>query len=203
MPKSSTPHSLAPNSSIPNLLIPNSPMPKSSPTAAGAVVWLTGLSGAGKSTLAQHLAAALQADGHRVALLDGDVLRLIFPGTGFDRAARSENVRRAGHLAAALERDGWVVIAALISPYVDARAAARALCGDFIEVFVDTSLAECERRDPKGLYARARAGALSLMSGLDEPYESPSAPDLHLATAGRSVPDCAAQLIDFIRARLR
>lgn len=165
------------------------------------VVWLTGLSGAGKSTLAQHLAAALQADGRRVALLDGDALRLLFPGTGFDRAARTENVRRAGLLAGALEGDGFVVVAALISPYRDARAAARAYCRDWLEVHVDTPLAECERRDPKGLYRRARAGALTQMTGIDDPYEPPLAPDLRLATAGRAEADCAAELIAFVRAR--
>jgi adenylyl-sulfate kinase len=178
-------------------------MPKPFSPDTGAVIWLTGLSGAGKSTLAQHLAAALQGEGRQVALLDGDLLRQIFPGTGFDRAARTENVRRAGLLAAALERDGWVVIAALISPYVEARTVARTLCRHFVEVFVDTPLAECERRDPKGLYARARAGALPLMSGIDDPYQPPPAPDLHLTTAGRSVPDCAARLIGFVRARLK
>lgn len=178
-------------------------MSKPFPAGAGAVIWLTGLSGAGKSTLAQQLATALQAEGRPIALLDGDLLRLMFPGTGFDRVARSENVRRAGLLAAALERDGFIVIAALISPYIEARASARALCRRFAEVFVDTPLAECERRDPKGLYARARAGRLTLMSGIDDPYEPPPAPDLHLATAGRGVADCAAELIDFVRARLQ
>jgi adenylyl-sulfate kinase len=153
--------------------------------SAGATVWLTGLSGSGKSTVAVELERRLLSSGRAAYLLDGDNLRHGLNGDlGFSAADRDENVRRVAHVARLFADAGLVAIVPLISPYRQARQRARELhraAGlDFIEVFVDTPLELCEERDPKGLYARARAGELSGMTGIDDPYEAPERPELHL-----------------------
>ncbi len=132
-----------------------------------AVIWFTGLSGSGKSTIATHLQAQLQKRGWKCEVLDGDVIRSIFPSTGFSRAERDSHVRRVGHLASRLESHGIFVIASLISPYEESRSFVRGLCKNFIEVYISTPLSECERRDVKGLYARARRGERQWRPGLD------------------------------------
>ena len=124
-----------------------------------AVVWLTGLSGAGKSTIAAIVVRELERAGARVEWLDGDAIRDVFPATGFTRPERDAHVKRVGYLASRLEAHGVTVVASLVSPYRESRAFVRSLCREFVEVHVATDLAECERRDSKGLYARARAGA--------------------------------------------
>lgn len=142
----------------------------------GAVVWITGLPAAGKTTLARALHARLAAAGRPAHVLDGDELRTgLCAGLGFSAADRRENVRRAACAARILADAGVVAIAALVSPYRADRAMAREACSPhrFLEVFVDTPLAECERRDPKGLYRRARRGELRGMTGIDDPYEAP------------------------------
>lgn len=152
----------------------------------GHCVWLTGLSGAGKSTLANALETALHARGLLTHVIDGDNLRRgLCRDLGFTPADRDENVRRAAEVAALLHDAGVIVIVALISPFSAGRAAARALFppGRFSEVFVDTPLAECAQRDPKGIYAAARSGRLSGISGMDLPYERPDAPELRLTPA--------------------
>ena len=146
-------------------------------------VWLTGLSGAGKSSIADALARQLKAQGRTVALLDGDQLRHgMNRDLGFTPEDRHENIRRAAEVARLMNAAGLIVIAAFISPYRADRAMAAAIIGaaHFIEVHVSTPLAECEARDPKGLYAKARAGELRGFTGLDDPYETPSNPDLRL-----------------------
>lgn len=158
----------------------------------GATVWFTGLPGAGKSTIAGGVEERLIAAGHHAFLLDGDNLRHGLNGDlGFDEAARRENVRRTGHVACLLAEAGTIVLVSLVSPYVADREAAAALHAEsglrFIEVFVGASLELCERRDPKGLYARARAGELSGMTGVDAPYETPANPDLVLGAQTESV----------------
>jgi bifunctional enzyme CysN/CysC len=150
---------------------------------AGATVWLTGLPASGKSTLAAALEAELVSSGRIAYRLDGDNLRHGLTGDlGFDPADRAENVRRTAHAARLLADAGVVVVVALVSPYLADRGAARQIHVEselpFLEVFVDTPLEVCERRDPKGLYARARAGQLTGMTGIDDPYEAPDAPDL-------------------------
>ena len=150
---------------------------------AGATVWLTGLSGAGKSTLAGELEARLVAAGRPAYRLDGDELRTgLCCDLGFDSASRAENVRRAAEAAKLLAAAGTVAVVALISPYRAGRAQARriheAIGLPFFEVWVATPLSECERRDPKGLYARARRGEISCMTGIDDRYETPRSPDL-------------------------
>jgi adenylylsulfate kinase len=159
-----------------------------------AVIWLTGLSGAGKTTIAAALAPRLAATGAAVELLDGDALRAAMPGTGFSRADRDGHVRRVGYLASRLEAHGVSVEASLISPYRESRAAVRAMCARFVEVHVATDLAECERRDPKGLYKKARAGALTQFTGLDDPYEAPEAPEIVVDTT-RETAEAAADRI--------
>jgi adenylylsulfate kinase len=161
-----------------------------------AVVWLTGLSGAGKSTIADRLALKLRAGGYRVERLDGDVVRTLFPDTDFTREARDGHARRVGYLASRLERHGVFVLVSLISPYRASRAFARGLCGNFVEVHVATALAECERRDVKGLYARARRGEIRNFTGLDDPYEPPEHADVVIDTTGTDVETAAARILD-------
>ncbi len=166
---------------------------------AGATVWLTGLSGSGKSTVAVALERLLIADGRPSYRLDGDNLRHgLNADLGFSEADRHENVRRAGEVARLLADAGVVAIVPLISPYRAGRDEVRTLhAGDelpFVEVFVDTSLAECERRDPKGLYAKARAGEIRGFTGIDDPYEAPLDPDLVL-TPDDGSPEQQARLI--------
>ncbi len=163
----------------------------------GALVWLTGLSGAGKSTIAIALEQRLHALGIHSCLLDGDELRLgINRDLGFTPEDRAENIRRAGEVARLMVDAGLVVIAAFISPYRADRQMVRERFapGDFVEVFVDTSLAVCEQRDPKGLYARARRGEVPNFTGISAPYEEPLAPEVRIDTTGYT-PDGAAALV--------
>jgi adenylylsulfate kinase len=149
---------------------------------SAAVLWFTGLSGSGKSTIAAAVATQLQRCGVSTEYLDGDVLREMAP-SGFSRAERDAHVKRTGFLASRLEHHGVTVVCALISPYAEARAHVRRLCRRFIEIHVATPLAECERRDVKGLYARARRGELTNFTGIDDPYEPPAAPELTIDTS--------------------
>ncbi len=127
-------------------------------STTGRVLWFTGLSGSGKSTIAREVVAALAANGGRVELLDGDAIRDAFPGTGFTRPERDAHIRRVGWVAGRLEHHGVTVVASLVSPYATSRDAVRAMCREYLEIYIATPFAECERRDTKGLYARARAG---------------------------------------------
>lgn len=166
----------------------------------GVTVWLTGLSGSGKSTIAVELERRLVAGGRPAYLLDGDNLRHGLNGDlGFSAADRDENVRRVGHVARLFCDAGLVAIVPLISPYRAAREAARALheAADlpFVEVFVDTPLEVCERRDPKGLYARARAGEITGMTGIDDPYEPPSSPELRVVPTDDDPATVAATIL--------
>ena len=156
-----------------------------------AVVWFTGLSGAGKSTLARVVCDRLLAAGAKVEYLDGDSIRSVFPQTGFSKPERDAHVRRVGFLASRLEHHGVFVVCALISPYADSRENVRRLCRRFVEVHLSTPLDECERRDVKGLYQRARRGEIANFTGLDDPYEPPAAPELRIDTREISVQDAA------------
>lgn len=162
---------------------------------APAVIWLTGLPAAGKSTIAEALCARLRAVHPRVELLDGDEVRRLFPETGFTREAREAHVRRVGHLASRLEHHGVIVVAALVSPYRESRTFARGLCRRFIEVHVSTPLDVCADRDPKGLYARARAGTAQQVTGIDDPYEPPDAADLTIDTSRLTVDEAVERLM--------
>jgi adenylyl-sulfate kinase len=152
----------------------------------GATVWMTGLPASGKSTVAAGVEAQLLGQGRGAYILDGDNLRHGLNGDlGFSAEDRAENVRRTAEVAALLADAGVVVLVALVSPYRADRTAARVVHEHrglpFLEVHVATSLEECERRDPKGLYARARAGELQGLTGVDDPYEPPEAPDVVIA----------------------
>ncbi len=163
----------------------------------GAVVWITGLPASGKSSLATALEERLVRLGIPAYLLDGDNLRHgVNSDLGFDAASRTENVRRAAEIARLLADAGTIAVVSLISPYSAARAAARAIAErdgiPFVEVFVDTPLEECERRDPKGLYARARRGELRGFTGVDDPYEPPAAPDVRITTSETPIDQATA-----------
>lgn len=163
-----------------------------------AVVWLTGLPGAGKSTIARGLEAELFRRRVQVCVLDGDELRGgLCRDLGFSRRDRSENVRRAAEVAAIATGAGMMAIASIVSPYRSDRIEARAIVrpAAFVEVFVDCPLAECERRDPKGLYARARAGSIAEFTGVSSPYEAPEAPDIRLLTDRTSVAESIARIV--------
>ena len=164
----------------------------------GLTVWFTGLSGSGKSTIADAVAAALHDAGRPAYLLDGDNVRHgLNADLGFSAADRAENVRRIGEVARLMADAGLVVLVPVISPYRadrDRVRAAHAAAGlRFVEVFVDTPLALCEQRDPKGLYAKARAGELTGMTGVDDPYEAPESPELHLGIG--AVTELAARVL--------
>lgn len=159
------------------------------------VLWFTGLSGAGKSTIATALDARLTAAGYHTCLLDGDNVRLgLNRDLGFSPADRIENLRRVAEVSRLMLDAGLIVITALISPFREERARARATMppGEFAEVFVDAPLSVTERRDPKGLYRRARRGEIAHFTGVDSPYEAPTDPDLRLDTTCLS-PDAAVQ----------
>jgi bifunctional enzyme CysN/CysC len=154
----------------------------------GATVWLTGLSGSGKSTVAVEVERLLVAEGRPAYILDGDNLRHgLNADLGFSPADRTENIRRVGEVARLMADAGVVALVPVISPYRADRDRARGIHDDaevpFLEVFVDTPLDVCESRDPKGLYAKARAGEITGFTGVDAPYEAPAAPDLRLTPA--------------------
>jgi adenylylsulfate kinase len=168
----------------------------------GCVVWFTGLPSAGKSTIASALARDLRARGERVEVLDGDVVREnLSKGLGFSKEDRDINIRRIGFVGHLLARNGVKVIVAAISPYRAVRDEVRGQIGDFVEVYVSTPIEVCERRDVKGLYGRARAGDLRGMTGVDDPYEPPLAPEVEIATVGESVEESVARVLKELEAR--
>jgi len=172
----------------------------------GATLWFTGLPGAGKSTMASAVEERLIAAGQSAFLLDGDNLRHGLNGDlGFDETARRENVRRTAHVARLLAESGTIALVSLVSPYrADREAAATLHAADelqFLEIFVDAPLELCEKRDPKGLYARARAGELSGLTGIGAPYEAPADPDLVLGTLEESVERGVERVLELLAAR--
>jgi len=170
---------------------------------SGFVIWFTGLPAAGKSTVAGLVGRELEQRGLLVDPLDGDVVRThLSKGLGFSKEDRDTNIERIGWVAARLARAGVVVVVSAISPYDDARRKARSLVEEhapFVLVHVATSLAECERRDPKGLYAKAHAGQLSGFTGVDDPYEPPLDAEFRLETEGRTPEQSAALVLDRLR----
>lgn len=194
----------------------------------GTVLWLTGLSGCGKSTIANELEHLLHQRGAATILLDGDNVRhgLCAPpqrllqrhsaalaqrfGLGFEPEDREENIRRVAAVGELFVSAGLIAITAFVSPYRADRQLAREQIeqsggpGDFIEVFVDTPLEVCERRDPKGLYKKARAGEIKNFTGISDPYEAPMDPEIHLRGGdGRSASELAAQIADYLHSAQR
>lgn len=171
---------------------------------ASFAIWLTGLSGAGKSTLANALEVALHELGIHTYLLDGDNLRMgINANLGFSEENRKENVRRVSEVAKLFVDAGIVVIAAIISPIQRDREDAKRRFGqnEFFEVFVDCPIDVCQKRDPKGLYQKARNGQISNFTGLHSPYEAPSNPDIVVRTDRLSIEEGAAKVISFLKSR--
>lgn len=167
----------------------------------GVCIWLTGLSGAGKSTTAEILTVLLQEYGRQVTVLDGDVVRThLSRGLGFSKEDRDLNIRRIGFVAAEIVRHGGIPVCAAVSPYRATRNDVRNLVGAeaFVEVFVDTPLDECERRDTKGMYASARREDIKNFTGLDDPYEPPRHPEIRLETISESPADNARRILEYL-----
>jgi len=168
-------------------------------------VWFTGLSGSGKSSVAMLVERKLIENGVPAYVLDGDNLRHgLNADLGFSMADRAENLRRLAHVAMLLADTGQTVLVPAISPLAEHRAMARKVHADagfdFVEVFCDTPIEECEKRDPKGLYAKARAGEITHFTGIDSPYQRPKNPDLHL-TSARPLSEQAQSVVDLLESR--
>lgn len=172
-------------------------------TQKGMVLWLTGLSGSGKSTLAEKLYDELDRLGKKVEQLDGDILRGVFPNTGFSKEARDEHIKRVGFMASRLEHHGVIVIASFISPYRAARDFVRNLCDNFTEIYVKASLDECKRRDVKGLYKKAMAGEITSFTGIDDPYEEPTQPEITVDTEHQTLEQSFGYIMDYLKPYLQ
>lgn len=178
----------------------------SNPTHPPRVIWLTGLPASGKTTLAHALKAHLQTQGVPVAHLDGDELRKgLCADLGLDDASRAENIRRAGEVAKLMHNAGLTVVCAFVSPFAADRQRVRQLFspGEFVECHLSTPLEECMRRDPKGLYERARKGALSGLTGWDAPYEAPTAAEFTFDTAQTPLAAMVEAILQHKSAHLR
>ena len=172
----------------------------------GATVWFTGLSASGKSTIAMALEQVLIQRGFHAYCLDGDNVRHgLNKNLGFSAEDRAENIRRIGEVSKLFADSGLIALNSFISPYTADRDQARKIHGDaelaFIEVFVDCSLEEAEKRDPKGLYKKARAGEIKGFTGIDDPYEAPPNPELHLHTDQQSIEECVQAVLDCLEQR--
>lgn len=168
-------------------------------------LWMTGLSGAGKSTLAFALEKRLIQQGHASFVLDGDNIRHgLNRDLGFSPEARAENIRRIAEVAKLMNSAGLIVITSFISPYRQDRSIAREIIGvdTFREIHISTTLAECEERDPKGLYQKARAGLITDFTGISAPYEAPVDPDLNLDTSSETITGCIEQMMQLLADRI-
>ncbi|HLJ91487.1 MAG TPA: adenylyl-sulfate kinase [Candidatus Angelobacter sp.] len=180
-----------PNSDPSSLALPNR-----GPEDRGLTVWITGLSGAGKTTICEAVHTELLARGHRVEMLDGDVIRKhLSRELGFSKVERDENIRRIGFVANLLTRNGVVALVSAISPYRAVRDEIRQEISGFLEVFVNAPLNVCERRDPKGLYKRARSGEFRGFTGIDDPYEPPLSPDVECKTDSETVKESVDKVV--------
>ncbi|MEM9245296.1 MAG: adenylyl-sulfate kinase [Cyanobacteria bacterium P01_F01_bin.153] len=168
----------------------------------GVTLWLTGLSGAGKTTIAKTLTDTLRSQSPYVEILDGDIIRQnLTKGLGFSKEDRDENIRRIGFVARMLTRNGVFVVVSAISPYAAMRQEVRNSIGDFVEVYVNAPLAVCESRDVKGLYKKARAGEIKGFTGIDDPYEAPTNPDVECRTDIESLDESVGKIMDVLRSR--
>lgn len=162
------------------------------------VLWFTGLSGSGKSTISEKVYAILKENGYEVEHLDGDAVREVFPKTGFSREERNSHIKKVGFVASLLQKHGVFVVASFISPYRGTRDFVRNLCGDFTEVYISTPLEECERRDVKGLYARARSGEVKNFTGISDPYEEPENPELEIDTTEITPEEAVDRVFEYL-----
>jgi len=162
------------------------------------VLWFTGLSGSGKSTIAEQVFKQLKEDGYEVERLDGDVIRDVFPKTGFSKEERDNHIKRVGFLASRLQAHGIFVVASFISPYRETRNFVRNLCDDFTEIYISTPLDVCESRDVKGLYEKARNGEIDRFTGIDDPYEPPENPELDIDTTDISVDEAVKRVFGYL-----
>ncbi len=160
-----------------------------------SVIWLTGLSGAGKSAIGEAVYKKIKAKDIKVEHLDGDIVRDIFPKTGFSKEERNRHVKRVGFLASMLEKNNVFVVASFISPYRESREFVRKLCSNFKEVHIATPLEICEQRDVKGLYAKARAGEITQFTGIDDPYEEPENPEITVDTSNQSIEESVGEVM--------
>jgi adenylyl-sulfate kinase len=173
--------------------------PSSAGSAGGFTLWFTGLPCAGKTTLSAEVGLELKRRGCRVEVLDADALRAtVCRGLGFDRKDRDENVARIGWICSMLSRHGVVSIAAVVSPYADAREQLRRTIPGFVEIYVKTPLSVCIERDVKGMYAMAMAGKLSHFTGIDDPYEEPLHPEIVVETEKSTVSECVESIIEWL-----
>jgi len=162
------------------------------------VLWFTGLSGSGKSTLADSVYSELKKSDLKIEQLDGDIVRDVFPKTGFSEKERNEHIKRIGFLTSILERNGITVIASFISPFAHSRKFVRNQCTNFVEIYVSASLEECEKRDVKGLYKKARNGDITNFTGIDSPYEIPGNPELIIDTEKLSIENSTQKVLNYI-----
>ncbi|UII22670.1 adenylyl-sulfate kinase [Fulvivirga ligni] len=169
------------------------------------VIWMVGLSGSGKSTVARGLENKLHEEGYLTSLLDGDNLRTgLNNNLGFSEEDRTENIRRAAEASKLLAANGVITICSLISPTEKIRKMAADIIGDkYCEVFIDCPLEECEKRDVKGLYAKARRGEIKSFTGIDSPFEAPQNPHVRLATAEEPVEDSLSKLLEYILPKIK
>ncbi len=168
------------------------------------ILWFTGLPSSGKSTLANEIEKELIQRNHRTYILDGDNVRMgLCKDLGFSAEDREENIRRIGEVSKLFMDAGVLVLSAFVSPYRADRDAIRELVeeGEFVEVFVDCSVEQCEQRDVKGLYKKAREGVIKGFTGIDDPYEEPSSPEIVVDTEKHSIEECKQQILDYLRAR--
>jgi adenylyl-sulfate kinase len=168
----------------------------------GFTLWFTGLSGAGKSTLAEYLTPALRERGVRVEVLDGDEIREnLSKGLGFSKEDRDTNIRRIGYVANLLSRNGVCAITAAISPYRSVRDEIRARTETFVEIYVEAPLAVVEERDTKGLYKKARAGEIKNFTGISDPYEAPTKPEITVHTGRESIEESAQKILAYLEVK--
>lgn len=164
------------------------------------VLWFTGLSGAGKTTIADRVFEILSENIDRIERLDGDVVREhLTSDLGFSREHRDENIKRICFLSKLLSRNGVVVVASFIAPYSHHREMLRQTVNNFIEVFVDAPLEVCELRDPKGIYKRVRAGEIELFTGIDDPYDIPEDPHIHIKTHELDIERSVEMVLEYLR----
>jgi len=170
------------------------------------LIWFTGLSGSGKSTLANLVETALHKKGISTYILDGDNIRQgINKDLSFAPQDRSENIRRIAEISNLMLEAGVVTLAAFVSPYINDREGVKHIVGadNFIEIYVNTSLEECERRDVKGLYKKARKGEIKNMTGVSSPYEAPTNPDFEVVTDGQSIENSVQSILKFLNQKLK